>query len=131
VPSELCGHFASEIGPGHAIVIHGASGSVKTYLMAEAADREAHALSSLAGAIIVRFLRTSAALSNLTDLLGSIWMQPHAISPNATRLPGIDAVEDLKEYFETAMKALQTGRVIVFLDSLDLPRAQGRNGHPL
>ena len=119
VTSKLRDYLASPIAPGHAVVVHGASGSGKTYLMAEAADREAHALSSPADAVIVRFLGTSPASSNLTDLLGSLCMQLHAISPNASGLPVSGDVEKLKEYFENAMKRWPTGRLTVFLDSLD------------
>jgi NACHT domain- and WD repeat-containing protein len=119
VTAKLRAYLASAAGPGHAFVIHGASGSGKTYLMAEAADREAHALSSPGDAVIVRFLGTSPASSNLTDLLGSLCRQLHAIQADAAALPSNDDVEKLKEYFEHAMKTWQTGRLTVFLDSLD------------
>jgi hypothetical protein len=119
VTAKLRAYLASAAGPGHAFVIHGASGSGKTYLMAEAADREAHALSSPGDAVIVRFLGTSPASSNLTDLLGSLCRQLHAIQADAAALPPNDDVEKLMEYFEHAMKTWQTGRLTVFLDSLD------------
>jgi hypothetical protein len=87
--------------------------------MAEAADREAHALKSPAEAVVVRFLGTSPASSNLADLLNSLCGQLHAISSDAAEPPSSDDVEQLKDYFERAMKTWQTGRLTVFLDSLD------------
>ena len=122
VTTKLRDYLASPIAPGHAFVVHGASGSGKTYLMAEAAEREARALNSAANAgnaVIVRFLGTSPASSNLTALLASLCSQLHSISPDAAQLPSSDDVEKLKEYFQRAMKTWQTGRLTVFLDSLD------------
>ena len=122
VTTKLRDYLASPIAPGHAFVVHGASGSGKTYLMAEAAEREARALDSTANAgsaVIVRFLGTSPASSNLTALLASLCSQLHSISPDAAQLPSSDDVEKLKEYFQRAMKTWQTGRLTVFLDSLD------------
>jgi hypothetical protein len=119
VTTKLCDYLGSASGLGHAFVINGASGSGKTYLMAEAADREAHALSSPNDAVIVRFLGTSPASSNLADLLSSLCRQLHAISSDTAALPSSDDLEKLKEYFEQSMKTWQTGRLTVFLDSLD------------
>jgi hypothetical protein len=120
VTAKLRDYLASAVGPGHAFVIHGASGSGKTYLMAEAADREAHALSSPGDAVIVRFLGTSPASSNLTDLLSSLCRQLFAIQAvYVAFFPSSDDVEQLKEYFDRSMKTWQTGRLTVFLDSLD------------
>ena len=119
VTTKLHDYLSSLSGPGHAFVINGASGSGKTYLMAEAADKMAHDLKSSTDAVIVRFLGTSPASSSLADLLNSLCQQLHAISSDAAALPSIDDVEKLKEYFENAMKTWQTGRLTVFLDSLD------------
>jgi WD40 repeat protein len=87
--------------------------------MAEAADREARALKSSRGAVVVRFLGTSPASSGLADLLGSLCRQLHSISGAATVLPSNDDVEKLKQSFEHALKTWQTGRLTLFLDSLD------------
>jgi WD40 repeat protein len=148
VTTKLRDYLASFNAPRHAFVIHGASGSGKTYLMAEAAEKEARALTLSANAftsgnaVIVRFLGTSPSSSNLTALLASLCSQLHSISPNAARLPTSDDedsvfeededssddasgfprsddVEKLKEYFQRAMKTWQKGRLTVFLDSLD------------
>jgi len=145
VTTKLREYLASPIAPGHAFIIHGASGSGKTYLMAEASDREARALNSAANAdnaVIVRFLGTSPSSSNITALLDSICKQLHSISPNAARLPSSDDedteqnedehssdvvaelpssedVEKLMKYFKRALKTWNAGRLTVFLDSLD------------
>jgi hypothetical protein len=76
-------------------------------------------LKSSTDAVIVRFLGTSPASSSLADLLNSLCQQLHAVSSDAAALPSSDDVEKLKEYFEHAMKTWQTGRLTVFLDSLD------------
>jgi len=59
VTTKLRDYLSSAIGPGHAFVIHGASGSGKTYLMAEAADKMARDLKSPTDAVVIRFLGTS------------------------------------------------------------------------
>jgi len=119
VATKLRDFVASASGDGHAFVMYGASGSGKTSLMAAAADEAAHALSSPSCAVIVRFLGTSPASSNLVDLLSSLCRQLHSISATLAAVPASDDVEKLKEYFEIAMKTWPTGRLTVFLDSLD------------
>ena len=87
VTTKLRDYLSSASGPGHAFVINGASGSGKTYLMAEAADKMAHDLKSSTDAVIVRFLGTSPASSSLADLLNSLCQQLHAESSDAAALP--------------------------------------------
>jgi WD40 repeat protein len=119
VTTKLRHYLARAIGDTRAFVIYGASGSGKTYLIAEAVHSEVHALNSSRDAVIVRFLGTSPASSNLVALLGSLCRQLHFISITASALPSMDDVEKLKEYFQNALKTWQTGRLTVFLDSLD------------
>jgi WD40 repeat protein len=119
VATSIRNYVHSTIGPGHAFFVFGASGSGKTYLMAEAADGEARALKTPADAVIVRFLGTTPASSNAIGLLSSLCRQLHAISANGPVPSSFDDIEKLKDYFEIALKTWRAGRLTVFLDSLD------------
>jgi WD40 repeat protein len=81
VTEPLNRYLASGGSCGHACIVWGASGSGKTYLLAECADREARSIrSDPDAAVIVRFLGTTPASSSVLPLLCSICTQLHAIS---------------------------------------------------
>ena len=82
VSESLAQYILADSGCGRAFVICGASGSGKTYLMAQSVDSEARATHGRAdAALICRFLGTSPASSSVFLLLKSICNQLAALSP--------------------------------------------------
>jgi hypothetical protein len=74
-------------------------------------------------AVIVRFIGTSPASSNLASLLGSICKQLESIQKSHSDFchdyPSNGDIHKLIEYFQDALKTWCYDRLIVFLDSLD------------
>jgi hypothetical protein len=109
-------------GGGGALVVHGGSGSGKTYVMARAAAR---AIAAGRGAVAARFLGTSPASSTALGLLGSLCAQLRAVSAGAGRdaegaLPACPAgFDDLSQYLGDALRKWRWGPLAVFLDSVD------------
>ncbi len=73
-------YLSAESCGGHSFIIWGASGSGKTYLMAEAAHRVARSIQTFSDtSVIIRFLGTTPASSSVSQLLFSICKQLHVL----------------------------------------------------